>query len=196
MPDQNPPDNLQKVLDKAADAGDGNENVSVSQIMGAVGRRSFGPIILVIALVAWTPLGGVPGIPTLLAIAVILIAGQLVAGMEHFWLPRFVLDRSINRERFRKALGYIKPVARVIDRVLNARLEWIFQPVFMRLAAVLCILVALMVPPLEVIPFAGVVPWTAIGIFALALIARDGLLALIALGFAIAAAVVGLWFLL
>ncbi|MDZ5697546.1 exopolysaccharide biosynthesis protein [Chelativorans sp. M5D2P16] len=187
MTDRSAPDNLEKVLDKAAAAGDGTENVSVSQIMSAVGRRSFGPIMLVISLIAWTPLGGVPGVPTALALTLILVAGQLVVGMEHFWLPRFVLDRSMNRERFRKVIGYIKPVARVIDRVLRERLQWIFQPIFVRFAALICIAVALTVPPLEVVPFAGVVPWTAIAIFALALIARDGFLALIAFAVALGA---------
>ncbi|MFC6489002.1 exopolysaccharide biosynthesis protein [Nitratireductor sp. GCM10026969] len=187
MTDRSAPDNLEKVLDKAAAAGDGTENVSVSQIMSAVGRRSFGPIMLVISLIAWTPLGGVPGVPTALALTLILVAGQLVVGMEHFWLPRFVLDRSMNRERFRKVIGYIKPVARVIDRVLRERLQWIFQPIFVRFAALICIAVAVTVPPLEVVPFAGVVPWTAIAIFALALITRDGFLALIAFAVALGA---------
>ncbi|WP_274425004.1 exopolysaccharide biosynthesis protein [Chelativorans sp. YIM 93263] len=190
MLEQEQPTNLEKVLDKATQAGDGNKEISVSQIMSAVGRRSFGPLILVISLIGLTPLGGVPGVPTMLAVVVFLIAVQLVVGLEHFWLPRFLLNRTLNRDRFRTAISYMRPVAKVIDRVLRERLIWIFQPIFVRLAAAMCILVTLTVPPLELIPFAGTIPWVAIGIFALALIARDGLLALVALAFALGSAYV------
>jgi hypothetical protein len=54
-------------------------------------------------------------------------------------------------------------------------------------AAGLCVLVALTIPPLEVVPFAGAVPWVAIAAFGLALIVNDGILAMIALGFSIGA---------
>lgn len=190
MRQQEPPNNLEQVLDKATQAGDGTEEISVSQIMSAVGRRSFGPIILIISLIVLTPLGGIPGVPTMLAAVVFLMAGQLVVGLKHFWLPRFLLDRTLNRDRFRTAISYMRPVARVIDRVLRERLTWIFQPVFVRFAAAICLLVTLIVPPLELIPFAGTIPWVAIAIFALALIARDGILALIALAFAVGSAYV------
>ncbi|MCT7374205.1 exopolysaccharide biosynthesis protein [Chelativorans salis] len=187
MPDRKNANNLEKVLDEAAAAGDGTEDVTVSQIMEAVGRKSFGPILLVISIVAFTPLGGIPGIPTVLASAVILIACQLLIGMQHFWLPSAILERSLNRARFRKTLGYIKPVARATDRVLRSRLQWLFQPAFVRVAAFICILVALTIPPLEVVPFAGTVSWGAIIVFALALITHDGILALLAFAFAFGA---------
>src|SRR5690606_36946996 len=49
-----------------------------------------------------------------------------------------------------------------------------------RIAAAICILLALTVPPLELVPFATTAPMGAIAAFGLALFVRDGLLMIIA----------------
>lgn len=43
------------------------------------------------ALVALRPIGAVPALPTALAIAVTLIAGQVVLGRNLLWLPVVIL---------------------------------------------------------------------------------------------------------
>ncbi len=45
--------------------------------MQAVGSRSFGPLLLVAGLVTLSPAGDVPGVPTIMAAFVFLVAGQL-----------------------------------------------------------------------------------------------------------------------
>lgn len=84
----------------------------------------------------------------------------------------------------------MRPVARFVDKLIKPRLSWLTKPPFVQLAAAVCILVALTVPPLEVVPFGGTVSWAAIAAFGLALISHDGLLTLIAAGFAGGAAFV------
>lgn len=186
--DQTEPDNLEVTIDQLDKAGDGSGPVSVGELLQTVGQRSFGPFLLVLALIAFTPLGGIPGLPTALAIVVILIAGQLLFGSKQFWLPGIILRRSIERRRLRTSIRYVRPVARGVDKVIRPRLAWLTREPFVHLAAGLCILVALTVPPLEVVPFAGSASWAAIGAFGLALIAHDGILALIALGFTVGTA--------
>lgn len=46
--------------------------------------------------------------------------------------------------------------------------------------ALVCILIALTVPPLELVPFIDMPLWAALAAFALALVAHDGLLAIAA----------------
>lgn len=70
------------------------------------------------------------------------------------------------------------------DKVIRARLTWATREPFIHIVAGLCILLACTVPPLEAVPFASTAPFGTIGLFGLALIARDGLLVLI--GFALA----------
>jgi hypothetical protein len=68
----NQPENLEQVLHAASGAGDGFKSASVDDLLNSVGHRSFGPFLLMLALVAFTPLGGIPGLPTVLAAMVIL----------------------------------------------------------------------------------------------------------------------------
>lgn len=175
---------LRGVLDRVKKAGDGEDQVNVGEILETVGQRSFGPILIVISLIAFTPLGAVPGVPTLLATLVVLIAGQILFGVRHFRLPQAILRRHMEREKFTRSLGFTRKAARAVDAILKPRLSWLFSGPYVRVAALGCILVALTVPPLEVLPFAGTVSWAAIAAFGLALVAHDGLFAIVALGFA------------
>jgi hypothetical protein len=101
------PHDLEGMLDQLARASDGSGPVSVGELLDAIGQRSFGPFLLVPALIAFTPLGGIPGLPTALAAVVIVVAGQLLIGMKQFWLPSILLRRSIERQRLRTSIGYI-----------------------------------------------------------------------------------------
>ncbi|WP_274425545.1 exopolysaccharide biosynthesis protein [Chelativorans sp. YIM 93263] len=184
------PESLGQLLDRLAEADGSGGNVSVDNLLDEVGHRSFGPLLLVLALVAFTPLGGIPGIPTVLAGTTILIAAQLVIGRNRFWIPGFVVRRSIDQGKLKTTIGYVRPVARFVDKLINPRLSWLTRPPFLRPAAAICIIVALTIPPLEVVPFGGTISWAAIAAFGLALIAHDGVLTLIAAAFAGGAAYV------
>lgn len=90
MPEWTEPHDLEGLLDELESTSDGTGSVSVEELVGAIGDRSFGPFLLVPALIALTPLGGIPGLPTFLALVVILVAAQLLLGMRRFWLPHFI----------------------------------------------------------------------------------------------------------
>ncbi len=179
------PGNLNQLLAEILDADPQSGNVQVGDLMEAVGTRSFGPLLILASLIAFTPLGGIPGLPTALAAVVLLVLGQLLFGRQQFWLPQFVTCRSVDADNLRKTVGWIRPAARVIDRFLKPRLTWILREPFLRIWALGCIAVALTVPPLEIVPFGGSASLAAIGTFGLAVIADDGVLALLAFAFAI-----------
>lgn len=178
-------ESLEGLLDALDGAGEGDGPVSVDDIDDALGQRSFGPVLLTAGLIGLTPLGGVPGVPTALALIVALTSIQLFLGREGFWLPGFIRERSIKRERFDKAIGFLRKGARWVDRVLRARLTWLVDPPMTRVIALVCVLIALTMPPLEVIPFANTATTAALSVFGLGLLARDGLV--IGIGFAICA---------
>ena len=69
----------------------------------------------------------------------------------------------------------------MVDRVVCPRLLALTTPLADRLVALSCVLVAITVPPLELVPFAAFVPALAIFTFGVGLVARDGLVVLIAL---------------
>lgn len=188
MASDNQPADLEDVLEELGNAGeDAKDQVSAGQLLDTIGQRSFGPVLLFPALIALTPLGGIPGVPSVLAVIVILIAGQRMFGMEHLWLPHAIRRQNMQRQKLQAGISYLRPVARVIDKMLKPRLVWLTKRPFSYIAAVICMAVALAIPPLELVPFGAIVSWTAIAAFGLALITNDGILTLVAFGFTCAA---------
>ena len=183
-------DSLAEVVEQVTHSGEPGEPISVDEIIEAIGQRSFGPLIVVPGLIVLSPLSGMPGVPTLGGIAVLMIAGQMLLGRESPWLPELLRRRTISNDRMAKAGSFLMPVARFVDRFTGRRLVWLTRKPYSYLIAAACVLIALVMPPLEVIIFANVVTAAAISAFGLALVADDGLLAAVA--FALTAGSIGL----
>jgi hypothetical protein len=73
-----PVTNLQGLTHRLDELSDENENIAFGKVIEAVGRRSFGPVLLATGLIVVTPLSGVPGLPTTTAILVFLVGIQLL----------------------------------------------------------------------------------------------------------------------
>jgi hypothetical protein len=177
--DQNPID-LEDLLEQLEAAGGRGKEISLREVRDAIGRRAFAPLLLLVSLLGFTPLGGIPGVPTTLAAIVILIAGQVALSRRHLWAPAFLLDRQVERRRLQKSARALKPVARAVDKVIWPRLTFLTEPPWSAVIACACVLLALTVPPFEFIPFIDLPLWGAMVAFSLALFAHDGVLAIIA----------------
>jgi hypothetical protein len=171
---------IEELLDSLLGAeGDGGRT-SVDDIVTAVGRRSFGPLLLLAGLITLAPLiGDIPGVPTLMAILVLLVAVQLLMGRDHFWLPGWLLKRSIARDKLDRAVTWMRKPARVVDRVLYPRLRFLTRRLGTMGIAVMCIVIALAMPPMEFVPFTANGAGLALTVFGLALIVNDGLIAIL-----------------
>lgn len=168
-------------LHKLARQGDA---VKVGDMVGLVGTRSYGPFLVLPALLEITPVGAVPGVPTMLAVFIVLVASQLLLGRRQLWLPGFFERASLDARRLRKAVVRLRPVARRLDRWFHGRLEALTAGPLVRVAALVCIALACLVPPLDLVPFASSGPMAIIAMFGLALLVRDGVLMLLACAFA------------
>ena len=159
--------------------------VRFADILDAIGRRSFGPLLLLAGVVTLMPvISGIPGIPLLMACFTLLVCTQLLMGRRTFWLPAWLQRRWVSRTALLKGLGYLHRPARWIDRLLSQRLTFLTSRRGMQASALTCLLVALSMPPMELIPFSANIAGLTLSLFGLALMARDGLLALF--GFALA----------
>jgi len=174
---------LGDVLDRLELTQKDGEVVRIEALLEAMGRRSFGPMLLVPGLLVLSPVSGIPGVPTLSGAIVFLIAVQLLMGRTYFWLPGWILHRGISFRLFRRSLAVLRPIARVVDKVLRQRMVWVAESAGVHVVATACVFVAVAIPPLELLPFAATAAGIAITSFGLALIGRDGLLGLIALLF-------------
>jgi len=160
--------------------------VSVADLMVSIGERSFGPLLLVPSLIAVSPVGAIPGLPAITSVVIVLIAGQILLGHEHFWIPGWLGRRSIDAQKLEGGLNTFRPVARFIDHLLRPRLPWLTRGAFIYAIALICLLIGLVTPILELVPLGGIPPNAAVVAFSLSLTARDGLWALLAFGFSLA----------
>lgn len=177
---QSPQGDLSRLLARVKRAGRHAESVSLEAILDSLERRSFAPFLLVAGLVTLAPLiGDIPGVPTLMATLVVLAAVQLLAGREHIWLPRWLLRRRVSRARFVAVIRWMERPARWIDRLLKPRLTLLIRRPAHLPVALTSLLIALAMPPMEVVPFTANGAGLALTLFALALLAHDGLMALL-----------------
>ena len=183
------------ILDRLRQLADTRDKVSIGDILDCIGDRSYGPALLVPALIEISPIGGIPGVPTFLAVIIAIPAGQLLWGKEHLWLPAILQRRSVSGKTMHEAADKLDGVARWMDKWFHGRMPALVRQPFPRIAAALVLLLCLTVPPLEFIPFASTAPMAAIAAFGLALLVRDGLLMLIAGVLSIAAFGAGMGFL-
>lgn len=181
MSDDREVTNLEKLLDRLGEAGEGCERVSLGAMLNAAGRRSFGPLLLVPGLIVLSPLSGVPGVSTTAAVVVLLIAGQLLLGRTYFWLPRSLLRRSAPQAKFERALRFLRPGAQLVDKLVRPRLIMLTHGAALYAIAAVCVVIAITMPPLEIVPFANTTSGAALTAFGLALIAHDGLFVLLGL---------------
>lgn len=171
--------NLVDLLDDLADTSKKTDNISVIDVQDKVGHRSFAPLLAAFGLIVMTPVGGIPGVPTLFGVIVILVAGQILIGRQVLWLPSVIRERSIPADKLTAATKKIRPVARRIDLIFRPRWTFLTEGPALYAIAIACVLLGLMLPPLELIPLGAVVPAVAVTTFALALMANDGFMALL-----------------
>ena len=145
------------------------------------------------ALIELTPIGGIPGVPTLLALFITLMAIQLMIGRDHVWMPQFVQQRAVGSKKLHKAVGKLRGLASFLDRHSEGRLEVLTEGFAIKLVATLIIALCFTVPPLEFLPFASSLPMLAIAVLGMALTVRDGALVLGALVFTAIATGLGIY---
>ncbi len=149
-------------------------------IIEAVGSRAFGPLLLLVGIILVSPLSGIPGMPTFMGVFVLLIAVQLLLRRRHFWLPRWLLNRTVSRTRLNKSLTLLRHPAHFIDRFLQPRLELFIRGVGHFVVSVICMILAISLPLMEVVPFSATSAGIILTVFGLSLSAHDGFLALFA----------------
>ncbi|MEO0772131.1 MAG: exopolysaccharide biosynthesis protein, partial [Pseudomonadota bacterium] len=137
---------------------------------------------------AVSPLSGVPFVTTMCGLSIAGLATQLLLGRRVVWLPERVRQRRIPATRLRNGLARADWVVMRMERVMRRRMTWLTHgPVRVTLLS-LCLVFGLIMPFMEIVPFAGSSVAALVLVISLALISRDGVMALLA-GFGICALV-------
>lgn len=182
MTETGDPTSLEQLLDRLRDGSRGMEVMSVTAILDLVGARSFGPVVVLAGLITLAPLiGDIPGVPTIMGLLVAATIGQLLFRRPSIWLPRWLAARRVPRDKLVRGMEWLRPAARFIDRWTRPRLVVMVRRPGLDFLALCCVGVALLMPMLELIPFSANLAGLAWMAYGLAMIARDGLIAVIAL---------------
>jgi len=146
-------------------------------------------VLFILTLPVLLPLP--PGASMVLALPLLIVAPQMVAGRKDLWLPHWLADRGIERKSIAKLARRILPPLEWIEGLGKPRLPFIVGPLGTRIVGVAASILALiLVLP---IPFANLLPSIAVCLFALGLARKDGLMVLSGyLAFVVALGVIAL----
>ncbi|WP_306150450.1 MULTISPECIES: exopolysaccharide biosynthesis protein [unclassified Roseibium] len=170
-------------LGQLIDAADGllkHGQVSVEQIIEAFGVRSFAPVLLIPALALVTPLSGIPLFSSACGVLISLVAGQWLIGRRRIWLPRQIARRGISSDRFSAAIDRLRPLAGWLDARSDNRLGFVFKPPLKFLLPLTCLMIGLVIPVLELVPFSSSLLGGTVVLIAFSRLVRDGVFALLA----------------
>lgn len=163
-----------------------NKEVSLADIIDVIGNRWFGPLLMVPGLVMVVPgVGDIPGVSALMGLVVLLVSVQAIFDRPRVWLPHWIADRRVPEAKVKRALKWLHKPARFVDNMTKRRLTWAVKHASVYIIAATCIGIAATTPFLELIPGSCIVAGAAIAHFGLALLAYDGLIALVAIGFSV-----------
>ena len=193
MPDHDARD-LEELLEQIATAARSDDTrITLGDILEAVGTRSFAPLLMLTGTLLASPLSGIPLFSTTMGLIVMLVSAQMLSGRRHFWLPYWIMSRRLQRENLLRALHWLQRPCAVIDRYLKPRLTYLVRGSSRTLIALICTVIAIMMPIMEMVPFSSSLVGVMFCAFGLALVAQDGLVALVAYAMimAIVAVVVG-----
>ena len=169
-----------QVLDRARSAA-GQGPVSVARIVGSLGHASHAAVMLIAALIVVTPLSGIPGLSSTGGLIIAVTAAQMIFGRRSLWLPGFVLRRKVSGQRFCAGLSWLHKPAAFIDRHTRARWGLLLRKPGRTAVQALCLLCGLAMPFLELVPFSSSFLASAVAVLSVALVVKDGALALLGL---------------
>ncbi|RIJ30691.1 exopolysaccharide biosynthesis protein [Henriciella mobilis] len=151
------------------------EGFSLRMIFDRLDERAFGAALFILALPCCIPF--LYGVPQVVSLPMMVLAGQMVAGREEPWLPQKFGQRMIDKKGLtrtakggRKWFGWLEKIARPrLTFLMGARGERIIGLFLVFFCA------SILVP----LPSTNTVPGFGVAVVAFGLMARDGILVII-----------------
>lgn len=144
------------------------DHVTLDWLIARLGERSFGIVLLLLAIV-----GLLPGLSAIAAILLMVVAGQMILAHHTPVFPRLVGARRVATRRLAKLVRRIVPVLRWLERFIRPR--WI-TPLATTRRAVGVVVVLLGAGLLVPVPLSNIPPALAILLIAFAYLEEDGVL--------------------
>ena len=175
---------LQRLHDEAP-----TDHFTLGWLMGSLRTRSFGIIMLLLALVAIAP-----GVSFVAGLLLMIPAFQMIAGQPTPVFPRRMAARPLPTRHLAALVQRAVPVLRYLEKMIHPRWPTPVEETKRLVVTVVMILNTTVV--FTPIPLSNVVPALVIALISLAYLEEDGLLlsiALLAAVIVLTVALVGVW---
>lgn len=159
----------------------GPDGLTIREIVDRMDERAFGLLMLILAIPCLVP--AVQGVPQIVAVPLLLLAGQVLVGREAPWLPETILRRRIAKRWLDRMAAFAGARMAWFERLSRPRLKPLATGAGEKLAALMIGLGVLCILP----PVTNTVPSLGVALLAMGLIQRDGVFVLAG------TAVVGAW---
>ena len=153
------------------------DQVTLAWVIDQLSERSFGIVLLLVALVAL-----IPGLSPIAALLLALVAAQMILAKPEPRFPRFLSGRRLSKTGLSKIISRITPPLQRLERVIRPRWITPFEATKRLLGVVTFLLSITLVAP---IPFSQFIPSFVIMLLALAFLEEDGVLLVLSLAAAL-----------
>ena len=153
------------------------DHVTLEWLVAGLGDRSFGIIIILLALLAL-----LPGVSAFVGIVLTVPAYQMIRARPAPAFPKQLAARPFSTQVLAKLLRRIVPVLRWVERFIHPRWPTPFETTRRVVGGAVLLMGALLLVPL---PLSNFVPAVVILAIAVAYLEEDGLLLCLGLGAAI-----------
>jgi hypothetical protein len=142
--------------------------VTLDWRMGKLGSRSFGIVLLLLAL-----LGLLPGVSAIAGLLLAVPASQMILARSGPVFPRRVATRRFEAQRLARMVRRIVPALRWLERFIRPRWVTPFEATKRVVGAVVLLLGGALLAP---VPLSNVPPALVITLIAVAYLEEDGIL--------------------
>jgi hypothetical protein len=157
--------------------GKPEDRVTFGEMLDVLGERSFGLLLILMAVPNLLPFPGVPGVSFVTGMAILYIALQLMLATNEPALPAWIRAKSFTRGQLSRFIVKTSPFLRWLEKPIRPRWTPVVAGSGERLIGFVALIhaVTLALP----IPMGNLPQAVALILFALALLELDGLMAVL-----------------
>ena len=149
------------------------DEVDLEWIVAHLRERSFGIIMLLVAVI-----GLVPGASPFVGVLLAATAVQMILGRSEPILPRCITSRRFSTQQLVRLINRAVPVLQRLERIVRPRWSTPFEATRRVIGSVILLLGVTLIAP---IPFSQFIPVLVIMLLAFAYLEEDGVLLVIGL---------------
>jgi hypothetical protein len=157
--------------------GHPEDTVTFGKMLDTLGERSFGLLLILLALPNCIPFPGVPGVSFATGMAILYISIQLILARDEPSFPDWVSRKSFTRGQLTRFIQKTTPLLRWLEKPIRPRLSAMVAGPGERIIGLVALMhaITLALP----IPMGNLPQGIALILLALALIELDGLMAIV-----------------